>query len=243
MISINMKIKNILLIAFLFGLFGNTVHAGVVIKKYSEKIFLNVDGSIKGEVEFIIKHDTSGSLMLPLNFVNGIKFYSDDSKVKDIEIDTMDGVRYIRINAKAAFDSSQTYKFQFLLKNYFDFEKNKSEFGNFIFSYKYINTRPMRIDKFESFVVLPDGYVVSSILETIPKAKNNNPEFPFELGQIASKNYIKLKNSKMEIGADCFMKFRFKAEEKSKLLLIMLVIIAIGYLVFFRELIKNKKKK
>jgi hypothetical protein len=243
MIISNIKILKVLLIACLIGIFVNPVFAEGVIKKYSEKLFLKSDGSIKGEVEFVIKEDTSASLLLPLNFEKGFSLTSNDDKLKDIEVETLDGVSYIKVNTKAALDSSQVYMFQFQVKKYFDFEKNKSEFGNYIFNYRYINTRPMRIDKFESFIVLPDGYVVGSILETIPKAKNNNPEFPYELGQIDGKNYIKLKNSKMEIGEHSFMKFRFKPEEKSKILLIFLVIIAIGYLVYFRELINNKNKK
>ncbi len=237
------EIKNILLGILLIIFCGTVSFAGNDLKRYNEKLYLDQNGNLNVRVEFQVKMDTGCQIKLPMNFVNTDKLESHNPGIKEIRIVNLDGVKYVLLHTFAHPDSMQTYIYSFGVKKYFDFEKNKSEFGNFIFSYKYINTCPVKIDKYESNIILPEGYAVSSVLETVPKVKNNNPESPYDLGRIDGRNFVKLNNSKMGLGENSFIKFRFKSEEKSKFLLVFLIVIAAAYLFLFRDLIIKTNKK
>jgi len=237
------KILQIVIAVFVIVVLPLSTQSETKLKKYSEKIYLDQSGNIEAVVELTVKTDSSSSVLLPLNIGKNAELLITDGNLKDVQIVNREGVNYIIAIAPGLFDSLKVYKFCIAVKKFFDYEKNKSEFGNYLFSYNFINTCPAKIDRFESSIFLPEGYVVNAVMETNPKAKNNNPEFPYELGRENGKNYFKLKNSKMDIGDYSSMKFRFKSEKKPIILLVFLTLIAAGYLVLFRDLINKKMKK
>ncbi len=227
---------------FLLSLFALPLTAEETIKNFTEKIYPDKSGNVKIKLEISLKHD-SNTVLLPFNYPNDAKIVNCGENLMRAEIVKLDGVKYIEMTAKNRFDSTQTYSIQLDAEKYFDYEKNSSEFGNFNFTHRFINTRSISIDAYKAYIFLPANYVVTSITETLPKVKSSNPESPFELGRIEGLNYVMLKNHKMSIGESSFIKFRFKEEKKSMLLFTVLILIAGAYLVFFRDLIKNKNKK
>lgn len=236
-----MKTRKIIAV-LLVSLLALPLAADEVIKNFTEKIYPDESGNVKIKLEISLKSD-SNRIFLPFNYPNNTKLVKLGENLIRADIVNIDGVKYIEMVSKNKFDSSQTYSVFLDADKYFDYEKNRSEFGNYNFSYKFINTRSKVIDTYKVYFFLPAKYVVTSITETIPKVKSSNPDFPFELGRIEGLNYVMLKNHKMSIGESSFIKFRFKEEKKSMLLFTVLILIAGAYLVFFRDLIKNKNKK
>ena len=229
-------------ILFVVAIFITNINSQTIINRYSEKLMLENDGNLKLDITFNLKSDSMHTLSLPLNFNNkDVKILNYDSTIQDIKLEKNDGVKFIVISFKGFSDSLIDYNLKFEVKDYFNFEKNKTDFGNYIFSYKFVNFSSLKIRKIESYIFLPEKFVFTSVLETLPKQKNNNPEDIYVFGRENSKNYIELKNSDLSIGDGIFIKFKFKMEEKSKIFLVILVFIALGYMIFFRDLVKQKK--
>lgn len=231
-------------ILFVVAIFITNINSQTLINRYSEKLMLENDGNLKLDITFNLKSDSMHTLSLPLNFNNkDVKILNYDSTIQDIKLEKNDGVKFIVIYFKGFSDSLIDYNLKLEVKNYFDFEKNKTDFGNYILSYKFVNFSSLKIRKIESYIFLPEKFVFTSVLETLPKQKSNNPEDIYVFSRENSRNYIKLKNSDLGIGDGIFIKFKFKMEEKSKIFLVILVFIAVGYMIFFRDLVKQKKVK
>lgn len=229
-------------VLFVITIFITNINSQTLINRYSEKLMLGNDGNLKLDITFNLKSDSTHVVSLPLNFNNkDVQVLNYDSSIQNVKLVKNDGVKFIVISFKGFSDSLIDYNLKFEVKDYFNFEKNKTDFGNYIFSYKFVNFSSLKIRKIESYIFLPEKFVFTSVLETLPKQKNNNPEDIYVFGRENSKNYIKLKNSDLSIGDGIFIKFKFKMEEKSKIFLVILVFIALGYMIFFRDLVKQKK--
>lgn len=229
-------------VLFVITIFITNINSQTLINRYSEKLMLGNDGNLKLDITFNLKSDSTHVVSLPLNFNNkDVQVLNYDSSIQNVKLVKNDGVKFIVISFKGFSDSLIDYNLKFEVKDYFNFEKNKTDFGNYIFSYKFVNFSSLKIRKIESYIFLPEKFVFTSVLETLPKQKNNNPEDIYVFGRENSKNYIELKNSDLSIGDGIFIKFKFKMEEKSKIFLVILVFIALGYMIFFRDLVKQKK--
>ncbi len=225
---------------------------------YSEKIAMNENGSANIVWKFSVEEGNVNEILFPWNF-NGknladLKFSlykigksktNTDSLIQFASVNNprvvdRDGIKFISLKIDQA-EQNKAWQIEFTIKGFIEFPKdNAEEYGNYPVKYRYINTSFSQIKNFESTLVLPAGYVIVSVDETIPKQTEDNPVSPFQLGLVDSKNSITLKVQNMKLGEHAFVKMNVKREAKSYLVLFVFGAAGFLYLFFFRDLVTQK---
>ena len=224
---------------------------------YSEKIVMNENGSANIVWKFTVEEGNVNELLFPWNFNNNlvdVKFILHKIGKSRTNADTLiqfttannpsvvdrDGIKFVSLKVDQA-EQSKAWQIEFVIKHFVEFPKdNTEEYGNYPVKYRYINTSFSQIKNFNSTLVLPAGYVIVSVDETIPKLTEDNPVSPFQLGTVDSKNSITLKIQNMKLGEHAFVKMNVKREAKSYLVLFAFGAAGFLYLFFFRDLVTQK---
>ncbi|MCX6138086.1 MAG: hypothetical protein NTV54_11390 [Ignavibacteriales bacterium] len=223
--------------------------AAQLLKQFSEQVLLEKDGSATVVWHIVPASDTLRSLMVPWNFPftagEAISFVvrgNDTSfRAADAELAEREGIHFVRVGNH---DRSPLHalQMQFTIQRYCNFGKEKAtDFGNYTIKKRFINTSLASIDQFSLELVLPSGFVVTSVDETIPKQTEDNSISPFVIGRTEGRNSVVVHASKMKLGEHAFMKLQTKPEAKSPVLFISLSLIGILYAFFFRDLLKKKE--
>jgi hypothetical protein len=222
------------------------------LNSFKEKIFLEKNGEATIVWDFILEKNSIEQIKFPWNFsterTDKIVFKiipnvssNDNPSVEKEEIYprivSYDGVYFILINFSKIPHNTE-YRLEFTLPQLFNFSKEKvADFGNYTFRYRFTNTMLAEINNYSSEVILPYGYVITSIDETIPRQTEDNPVSPFQVTNNEKKNSLIIKVPKLKIGEQAFIKMQIKSDKKSMFLLISLVLAGILYLYFFRDLV------
>lgn len=225
---------------------------------YSEKIMMKENGSANIVWKFTVEENTSNELLFPWNFsvknLANIKFSlykigksktNTDSLIQfsvayNPSIVDRDGIKFLSLKIDQT-EPNKVWQIEFSLKDFKDFpDNNTEEYGNYSVKYRYINTSFSQIKNFESTLVLPAGYIIVSVDETIPKQTEDNPVSPYQLGVVDAQNSFTLKLQNMKLGEHAFVKMNVKREAKSFLVLFAFGAAGFLYLFFFRDLVTQK---
>lgn len=233
------KIKSFFIISlFLFPFILNAQ----VIKSLNEN--LKFDESGNAELNVIVKSDKSyfKEILIPFNFKGDIKEIKSNNGLIAKNI-TIQGINYLYVTKKDS-GSFKECNVQLKIEKYFDFSKEQIEdYGNYLIKYRFINTRFAKIDKYSVKIILPKKFNITSVDESIPKATEDSPKSPFVLGKEKDNYFVELLGDNVKLGENLFIKFRFKENNRSLLLGLLLGAVAIGYLIIFRDLRKPKAEK
>lgn len=256
---VNKILLNIYFYLIVISLSCSNLTSAQVLQDFSEKIYLNTNGNTDIIWEFIIQKNHKDRILLPWSFPESyfnkinfnvyccsgqIKNESDDSlnnKTLTVALKKIEGTIFLELNSIGIKDSSKL-EIKFTLPEYFVIKNEQvEEFGNYTFKKKFVNTTPTQIKNFSSEIILPSGYVITSVLETIPKQASEDPVSPFQISRTNELNSVIIKTPILKLGDNTFIKFRFKSDAKSPLLMILLVIVGGFYLIYFRDIIKSPK--
>jgi len=223
---------------------------------FTEKIFLEKNGEATIVWDFKLEKNSVEQIKFPWNFstegTNKIvfKIFPNVSNNNNSSLDKEelipaiienDGIYFVLINFSKIPHNTE-YHLEFHLPLLFNFNKEKvADFGNYTFKYRFTNTMVAEIKNYSSEIILPDGYVVTSIDETIPKQTEDNPASPFQVTSNGKKNSLIIKAQKLKIGEQAFIKMQIKSANKSSFLFISLLLVGILYLYFFRDLVVKKE--
>jgi hypothetical protein len=220
------------------------------LSSFKEEIFLEKNGEANVVWDFKLEKNSIEQIKFPWNFSTDgaakIVFkinpgFSSDKDALDPKIVVNDGVYFIQIGFTKIPHNTE-YHVEFRLPLLFNFNKEKvADFGNYTLKYRFINSMLAGIDNFSSEVVLPEGFVVTSVDETIPKQTEDNPVSPFQVTSHDKKSSVVIKAPKLKIGEQAFIKIQIKSDRKSMFLLIALMLAGVLYLYFFRDLVAKKK--
>lgn len=222
---------------FLMILFISSISFAQVVNEFDEKIFFENNGKAKVVWNITFQSSLNQEIFLPYNF----------NEIKDVKIESENCEAKLIVKGENKFIairnvSSSNIKLKLYLNKFIVLSESE-EFGNYVIKYRFINTTFDKINKFNSYLVLPIGFVVSTVDETIPKQSEDNQVFHFQIGKIENRNSVQLLNSNMKLGDQAFIKLQIKHEKKSPVVFIIFSLFAIGYLYLFRDLISKNQNK
>lgn len=221
---------------------------GQVVNNFSEKIYIAKDGSAEVIWNFEFINDSSENyLVLPWNFkaetldMGKTKFTSMNGSTKEItgELTNIHSNYFLRLSVDTLI-KKHNYIVKFFIPAYYDFEKEEiGDYGNYSLKFTFANSSVPLIKDFTSSVILPEGYIIGSVVESIPKQKSEESIPPFKLFREKERNGISLSAEKLKLGENAFLNFKFKSEGKPYFFLFALIAAALLYLIFFRDVLKN----
>ena len=234
-----MKLKKTKILLFVLFLAG--IIKPQVIKTFHERIFTSVDGSAKVEWNIKADFDSMSQVILPFNFKTAAGFTLNGQPGNEISISEINNAQSVTIKTEG-LKNKKELNLTFSIKEFLNIEKaEKKEFGNMVFKNKFVNTSGLMLKDFRSEIILPEGYVVTSVDESTPKASPNKPDSPFEVIYVDKKHGVAIKNSSMKIGDNAAITFKTKKENKSRIFLAVLLLAGAGYLFYFRDILKNSE--
>jgi hypothetical protein len=228
-----LKIKILLLI---FCPFYISALNAQEIKRFNERIFTNADGT--ASVEWKIEPGEAKFLELPFGFKKNSPFICCGTPDDKIIIAEKNNVRYLEIGEEE-LKGKKEITLRFGISDFMNFNgAEKKEFGNISFKNRFVNTSANRIKEFKSEIILPEGYVVTSVDETTPKVSSSKPDSPFEVISVNNRHGVAIKNSNMKIGDNAAITFKAKKESKSPVFLAVMLLAGAAYLFFYRDVLK-----
>jgi hypothetical protein len=231
--------------ALLLGLIASDAGAEKL-ARFRETIRMDQNGGATVTWNFVCTHDSLREVNLPWNFSKkndpspafAVR-HGADGNGHAAALRTKEGVFFVQIRSDS-LRSGKEWELSFNIPDFQKFEEQKLlQFGNRILKYRFSNTQLAEIADFSTEIILPDGYVVTSIDETVPKMTEESPESPTRLSTVGKNVSIVLKAPRLVLGEQAFMKLQCKSGTKSPLIGIGLLCIGILYLIFFRDLVRR----
>ncbi|MBP1655935.1 MAG: hypothetical protein H6Q31_536 [Bacteroidetes bacterium] len=115
----------------------------------------------------------------------------------------------------------------------------RTAFGNVTVEHTFRNTTSRRIDRYRGDVILPEGYVVTSVVSSIPEQTEKDPVAPYEILEDSGRSGVSIRTAKLGLGDGALITFRCKPAAKSPILLVALILAGTLYLMFFRDVLKE----
>ncbi|MBI5726911.1 MAG: hypothetical protein HY965_03595 [Ignavibacteriales bacterium] len=232
----------VLLVALLLQFYPGALHAGVI-KQLSYKIDLQDNGSALVSIMCRFDSLTSATLLVPFCFTacDSLKFNNEiNPAVFLVDSNT---VKYISIPS-ALLQAKSSFTLSMQVKGYYIPEAGKTnEFGHIAIKQKFVNTTVLFIRGLQVKLVLPAGYVVSTVDESIPKLSNNNPEAPYAVLEENGRHAVELTAKNLRLGDNAMVALTIKQEKKSDVFLWILLAAIAAYAILFRDILKPASKK
>ncbi len=205
-----------------------------------ERILINSNGDAEIFVNITIDSAKIFTIKLPWNFSQKVKKITTAPGF-GANIITKQGNKYLLVKSIDSTLFSHIYV-KVEVEKFFDFENEKiKDFGNYTVTYRFMNTSLDKIKIYQAEIILPMGFNITSVDESFPEQTESNPDSPFTISRENKQNKVVIHSTKLKLGTNTFIKFRFKEELKTYTLLMILIALAGLYLVFFRDIIKVKE--
>jgi hypothetical protein len=209
--------------------------AGMDIASLSEKIEMDATGAAKVKIAARLAKAEPGTLLIPTSFkaVEGLKI--DGLAGASVALTEKDGVRSFAITTPVAPSEKEPVMVSFSVPGFYDWKKEKvADFGNRGLEYRFLNTLPTRVQSYSMQLMLPPGYVVNTVEDSLPKLTSKSPSPPYQIVRSGDQYGISIKSSKLGVGDYCMVRIRFKDGSKSTAFLMSGLLLAGVYLIAFR---------
>jgi len=205
---------------------------------YHEKIVIDESGSARVTLSLILEGCTAPQ-RIPLEYSIFIDFINRTAALYEVDTARVGATRFLVVRGCRA--SRDTVEVEFTVPHYFDRTKLKKEaHGNYRLSRRFVQTAESEIASFERTIVLPKGFVVSSVDESIPQYTEKDSKSPFTISKIADRHALTLRAKNMKLGDVAMVSMRVKEEGKSAVLFGILMLAGLFHLIFFRDVLKEQ---
>ena len=211
------------------------VSVGPELSSYSEKLEVLEDGSARVRLEMTVTAGGGEELRIPV--YSGIRPdpVVDGLSPEAVQMEAGDGVRFLRLDIAGIAEYPLRVVLSYFVKDFFD--------KSLELQYRFMNMSFHRIDRFSATVFLPDGFAVKTIDRFAPKPKNKGASSLYSLTRIDGRRALSIQLSDVKLGEEIALSGTVFPEKKSRILMFFLIIFAIIYLIFFRDVLKNGGKE
>jgi len=221
---------------------------------FEEKLELDKDGSMS-LILSVIPADHYESLTIPFQFENGESFsvengsytFWDGSKQSMYPVATISGKKYLPLKRELDFVSSteatdDTIRISCKVQGYLDWETALQEHYTYSFGATFVNTSDYYINLVQIALVSPVGYSIHEISKTVPSYNpKKSPTPPFVLDTVDERYRVVLSSKELNTGGKAAIEISIKKKKPSKIPLIIGILLAISYLIFYRDVLKKEE--
>jgi hypothetical protein len=233
--------KRVITGGLLFLLAGSLIRAREL-SSYRETVYLNPDGSADIHISLTVCAGSDPQILISVPRtpllelkVRGI----DSSAVRTIE---NQGSRFVALQLPGTSQGVLPVDLAFRVASYFEAGAPPAPFGKQALAYRFVNVGVERIKAFSAQIALPVGQVFFSIDDFSPKPGNTGMTAPYVISRVKGRNVVTISLSDVKLGDEIVLRGSFRSAAKSKVMLYFLAGLAVVYLVFFRDVLKNREK-
>lgn len=205
--------------------------------RYAQTAWLAADGSARIEIEVDLPAGTAGLIRLPLGMatLTGIQVTGIAGATASL-VD--EGDRHdVAVALPAALAAPATLCVTGRAGTFFaGLKAAPKAFGNRTMTYRFLNSTTTTFASVATEVILPEGFVVTSVDDSEPPATDSSTTPPFTVVSRDGRHGIRVSARNVGLGGVTSVVFRFKERRMSPVLPIALVAVSVLYLFWFRGL-------
>lgn len=196
------------------------------VTSWIESLDLAADGSVKVALDLILSNWDSDAIDLPLSYAKpeGITVVSSELSAT-AQAGKAGDMRVLKLKFDRKPPASAKLNVSFTMKNFMDMKKSLSPRGFYAFSYTFTNLSPANVGVYSLKVLLPEGYKMSQVLSSTPKATGNEVTPPYDFSAEDGRTIVRLRAPSVAVGKNAAIAFNFQPARKSGLAMIAISII------------------
>ncbi len=221
-------------------LFLGLMGYGQQLSRYAETVTLAGNGSARIRLRLEFRGPSGPQLLIPVRHesVHGL----DVQGVAPTALRLVEkgGNRFLALDLPVAA-APAAVEVAFAVDDYFKAGGSPGPFGNRKLGYRFVNVSFAGIEKFSAALVLPSGYVFNAVSDFSPQPESAGMVAPFTISREDGRSVGRIAIDHIGLGDEVALSCTFRSGRRSKLLLVILALMALAYLVFFRDLLREKK--
>jgi hypothetical protein len=218
------------------------------IKSYDLRLVTATDGSGKGQATILLSACTPGEMNLPLGFKQ-IEDLHLQQAPKGVRLQSGPSNGQILLHAflPEGISSETRLQFSFSVRQAFFIpepglgEKSNLPKGSRLFRHAFVNTQEGTIGSYRFELLFPEGTMAQAIREQLPKPKKSEIGPRVLLARLEGRQAAILQFTSLKQGDDTSMLLELVSQRKSWGWLLVGLVLAGAYLVFFRDLVAPKR--
>jgi len=211
------------------------------LSRYDETVVLAADGSAEIRLSLTFADRTESGVLIPVRHAALLNLNASGMAKGAVRRVENKGNYFLALDFAGTGANPAAIEISFQVKNYFEDKGASSPFGNKELGYRFVNVSFERIGKLSAKLVLPAGFVINGIGNFSPKPQKSGMALPYTISRQDGKDVAGIAVDNVKLGDEITLHCTFKSTKKSLPLLLFLIALAIAYLVFFRDILKNGK--
>ena len=209
----------------------------LTLPRYAQTAWLATDGSARVEIEVDLPAGTSGLVRVP----------AGPNALTDVRVTGILGAHASVTEAGASYDvmielprtltAPATVSITGRASSFFPaFQAKPKAFGNRTLTYRFVNSTPTAYGTLSNAVILPDGFVVTSVEDSEPSASDSSTTTPFAVISREGRHGVVIADKDVGLGDATSVTVRFKQRRISPAVPVALAVLSAFYLLRFRDL-------
>ncbi len=219
-------------------LFGPSPARADGITRYAETVWLNENGSAHVDIAVDLAAGTAGPLRLPLVWegLTSMRLSGIDRATGTVT--SAAGQPQLSIDFDGRLAAPATLRVSGDVPEAVAAMRSPAKaFGDRTFTYRFVNSTPGVFPEVVNELILPAGYVVTSIDGSEPPATESSTAPPFALVSRDGRHGVSIAAGNVGLADAASVTFRFKSRQAPLALLLALLLASVGYLIGFRHLV------
>lgn len=213
----------------------------IKIKAIRDIIEIKKTGAAEITEEIQIEDFNNKELYLPMNYI-WVELKSavikETGESLSGSIKTLEGIDYIYLNPGNKDISEKTIQIKFKDPAFLIWKNaGPGNFGIYTYKNEYRNSTRMFIEEYDMEVILPEGFIINSIIKSTPAFTNKDPEPPYSFKNLSNGSHIYIKTKNLAPFKVCSIEYGFAEKKTSPFLAVASIIIMVLFLIFFRDLL------
>jgi hypothetical protein len=203
-----------------------------------ERITLRDDGSADITLVITAQGMPPGAIMIPCAYAGVERLASPDSTVV-VRLQEDQDIRFLRLEAGQQGDRPFTIRME--VPRYVDWQgKKRADFGNMTLTHTFRNITSRTVTVYRGDILLPEWLTVTSVVSSIPAQTEKDPASPYDILRDDARAGVSIRSRDLRPGDAAAITFRCKPVEKSPVLFGLFALAGLAYLIFFRDVLKEK---
>ena len=222
---------------------GGAETVSVAIPSWTETVDLQPDGSARVTARVSFERLAPGHLELPCSFARTVDTALEIDGPAAGRIENRAGVNLLALEISGTPAPDQPLTISYLATGVFDpSQAPKTDFGNIEAKYQFVNTVLVPIASFTGVVLLPPGLVVNAVDSYLPKLKKEDPNDPYTFDLVDGRRRMTIVVNAVKPGDRVMLNWRMKSTSRSPWLVLGLLLVSIGWLAAFRDIVAPPPK-
>jgi|GEM_PF-1665667 len=219
---------------------------------YEEILFVGSDGSGKVEITAVLGQGGQGDLLLPFDFLDGTDFsvlsgpaaFVPGDGSRSAPTTTVLGYRMLHLETETAAASGDTIRITASVPDWYSADDADRPYGEYFLQRNFANTSRFVMRSLRVGVVLPPGMLVHSVEKVVPAYDpKKNPSPPFDIYSVADRTAAALTVKDLAPAKAVRLDLNIRPKRRGLIPLVAGLVLAVLYLVFFRDVLGKRKAK